>query len=197
MFGEVFTVEAAVICGACTFAGIYTHELSHYVTAKSLKLSPKISFLFLRPSSSSSATDTETRLVGIAPFIVAIISAAVLVGFYQPVPLAGWAFLLGLLIFTSASDLSVTVARSGRWEVWEKIPVGFRVFGGGLLTYWGASGLVYLYWAGLEVSRLFLVELSSLAEMAGVLVMVAGMGWAVLRWDDHFGRFNPSGPSRD
>lgn len=192
MFGEVFTLETALMCGLCTFAGIYTHEISHYAIAKILKLSPKISFLFLRTSYSSSATDTETRLVGMAPFIVAIVSVGVLVGFYRPVPLVGWAFLFGLLIFTSMSDLSVKVARSGRWEPWERIPVGFRVVGGGLLTYFGASGFAYLAGMGIGISRSYLMQLSSMTETAAVVVVFLGIGWAFFKWDDHFGRFVPS-----
>jgi len=160
--------------------GIFSHEGAHAMVAYHFKLNPEVDLWGLKVLYDQTDNDRHIRLIGLAPLLlggfVALTEAMYIIITNGPIRTTTILFLIGLLIGTSASDLSVQITKQGEWKAWKKIPVYFRVVGAGILLHFGAGGLPMVF-----QSNAALFVLATALETAGIFVILVGFGMWVLQ----------------
>ena len=161
-------------------AGIFAHEGAHALFAYHFKLNPEVDLWGLKVLYDQTDNDRHIRLIGLAPLLlggfVALTEAVYIITTNSPIRTTTILFLVGLLIGTSASDLSVSITKQGEWKAWKRIPAYQRVLAGGLILCILPNIFPLLF----ESTRALFVLIGAL-EAAGLGVILVGVGMWVLK----------------
>ena len=160
--------------------GIFSHEGAHAMFAHFYKLNPEVDLWHLKVLYDQTDNNRAIRLIGLAPLLlggfVALTEAVYIVATNSRIRMSTILFLTGLLIGTSASDLSVQITKQGEWKAWKKIPGYFRVMAGGVILWLVAGGLPMIFYNN---NALFVV--TSSLDPAAIGVVIIGFGMWVLK----------------
>lgn len=158
-------------------AGIFSHEGAHALFASFYKLNPEIDLWGLKVLYDQTDNDRAIRLIGLAPLLlgafVSLTEVIYIIMSGGSIRMFTVLFLIGLLIGTSASDLSVQITKNGEWKAWKSIPAYYRVFAGGLVLYFIPAVLPKLF----ESTMALFILISALETASVVVMFLGGVMW--------------------
>ena len=156
-------------------SAVVLHELLHYATSRLLGYNPTMSIFGLSVSYMVPEDKLHhVRIIAVAPLVEAFVVAVALFAF-STITLTWIMFLLGLVINTSGSDISVSRAL-GNENWWTKLDSGMRVLCGAAVLYIAAKITEYMYTqTNVYGEQLFYFYLADALLMSAILVAVIGI----------------------
>lgn len=155
---------------------VVLHELIHYLMAKVLGYNPTLDVFGLSvdywvPEDKLN----HIRIISVAPIVAALI-IGVLVFTFTTLTLTWALLLLGLVINTSGSDISISRAL-GHDNWWTNTDAGIKILCGGLVL-WGSSAFVNMLFRNATVygEQLFYFFLADILSISAVAVGFIGIG---------------------
>jgi len=161
------------------FVAIFLHEMAHYAVAKWFGLQPSLLLWELEVRYDHKSTDMQTRLVGLAPIIFAFLSLCFAWAVFDPVPVWAYVFVIGLVLFTSGSDLSIDMARGKAWKYQYLFPGPVRIAIAGVVLVVIITAIERFIFAHPEISKQWLLLLGYV-DVSAHLIILIGFGWWIL-----------------
>jgi len=156
--------------------GVMLHELLHWVVARLLGYNPNIDLFGLSVDYWVPEDKLQhIRLISVAPLVVAF-AIGVLVFTFSTLTLMWAMLLIGLVINTSGSDISISRAL-GHDDWWTTTDSGIKVLCGGAILMVASRITHYLY-ARTNVygEQLFYFHITDALYISSILVALIGMG---------------------
>ena len=169
-----YTVLDFILFFGAYMGGVLLHELCHWIAGTLLAENVSISLFGLRVEYDVPTENVaRIRWISLSPLLLAILIVTSTFAFGMVDNLFIWLVVIGLVINTSSSDLSIKKAL-GETIFTDDIHRSLKIAATGLLLWMLSSGISQIQ-TSTYGQKLFLFYLSGVAELTAVLLILIGV----------------------
>ena len=174
-----YTVLDFILLFGAYMGGVILHELCHWIAGKLLAENVSMSLFGLRVEYDVPTENVaRIRWISLSPLLLAILIVTSIFAFGMVDNLYIWLVVIGMVINTSSSDLSIKKAL-GETIFTDNLPRGVKIAATGFffgVVGWGLSHIP----TTTQRQQIFLYHLESVSETATVILIFIGVAFYVL-----------------